>query len=362
MKLRRLLPVVALALVATACSGGDAGNEAQTPEPAETTAEQTEAEETAQAEETEEEQEPTAQELTPVSYLTSFSTFGRDAYAYVAQEKGFFADNGLDVTINPGAGSVDVIGLVAAGQADFGAADAPTLMVVEAEQQLGVTAVAAVHQRTLSAVATVAGTGIQTPADLEGRIFSDAPGSTNRILFPFFAEAAGFDADAVEFVPSAPPDLPKLLAAGQVDAIGQFVVGKGLIESVTGDEAVFFPYGEYLPDVYGIVTITRDELIESDPDLVQRFVTALMEGLEYSIANPEETGEILAQYVPEQNPQVAAGEVGLMAGYVNPEGFDAPIGSIDADRIASMIELLTEAGVLQGELTVDDVYAPGFVN
>jgi len=360
MKLRRLLPVVALALVATACSGGDATNEADTPAPEETSAAATQ-EETAEAQETQEE-EPSPEELTPVSYLTSFSTFGRDAYVYVAQEKGFFADQGLDVTINPGAGSVDVIGLVAAGQADFGAADAPTVMVVEAEQQLGVKAVAAVHQRTLSAVATVAGTGIETPADLEGRIFSDAPGSTNRILFPFFAEAAGFDADAVEFVPSAPPDLPKLLAAGQVDAIGQFVVGKGLIESVTGDEAVFFPYGEYLPDVYGIVTVTRDELIQSDPELVQRFVTALMQGLEYSIANPEETGEILARYVPEQNPAVAAGEVGLMAAYVSPEGFDAGIGSIDPDRIASMIDLLSEAGVLQGEITVDDVFAPGFVN
>lgn len=357
MKLHRLIPVVAAAMLAAACSGGGTAEEAATSATPEATTTPTQTEETQTAEE-----EPEPEELTPVSYLTSFSTFGRDAYVYVAQEKGFFEENGLEVTINPGAGSVDVIGLVAAGQADFGAADAPTLLVVEAEQNLGVKAVAAVHQRTLSAVATVAGTGIAEPADLEGRIFSDAPGSTNRILFPFFAEAAGFDADAVEFVPSAPPDLPKLLAAGQVDAIGQFVVGKGLIESVTGDEAVFFPYGDYLPDFYGIVTVARDELIDSDPDLVQRFVTALMQGLEYSIANPEETGEILAKYVPEQNPQVATGEVVLMAPYVSPDGFAENVGSIDPDRFASMIDLLSQAGVLQGEITVEDVLAPGFVN
>src|SRR5919201_1822952 len=61
--------------------------------------------------------------LTKVSYLTSFNTFGREAYAYVALDKGYFKDAGFDVHITPGTGTVDVMKLVAGGQADYGIGD-----------------------------------------------------------------------------------------------------------------------------------------------------------------------------------------------------------------------------------------------
>jgi len=56
--------------------------------------------------------------LTKVNYLTSFSTFGRDAYVYVAQELGYFKEAGLDVSINPGSGTGSVMQLISAGTAD----------------------------------------------------------------------------------------------------------------------------------------------------------------------------------------------------------------------------------------------------
>src|SRR3979490_2492395 len=61
--------------------------------------------------------------LQKVNYLTSFNTFGREAYAYVALDKGYFKDAGFDVKINPGTGTVDVMKLVAGGQADYGIGD-----------------------------------------------------------------------------------------------------------------------------------------------------------------------------------------------------------------------------------------------
>ena len=81
---------------------------------------------------------------TKVTYLTSFSTFGRDAYAYVAQEKGFFTGAGLEVTINPGSGTVDVLKLVAGGRAHFGVADATGTMITLTKEKMPVIAVAAV--------------------------------------------------------------------------------------------------------------------------------------------------------------------------------------------------------------------------
>ncbi|WP_223878506.1 ABC transporter substrate-binding protein [Microbacterium radiodurans] len=286
-------------------------------------------------------------------YLTAFNTFGRDAYAFVAQEKGFFADHGLNVTIEPGTGSVDVMKLVASGSADFGIADFSAVAVTVANEDLPISAVAAIQQTTLAAIISLEGYGIEDPGDLEGKSIADQPGSTNEVIFPAYAEAAGFDASTVTHLPAAPPSLPQVLASHQADAIGQFVVGEPLIESVSqGKGVVVLPYGDELPDLYGNVLIASDDMIADDPELVSRFSAALLEGLQYSIENPDETGEILKKYQPTQDAAVAASEVGLMAPYVTG---DAELGSIDADRVASVIDILSPA--ITGDVTPDDIVA-----
>lgn len=301
----------------------------------------------------------TAADTTKVTYLTGFSTFGRDAYAYVAQEKGFFADAGLDVTINPGSGTVDVLKLVAGGRADFGAADLTGTMITVAKEKLPVTAVAAIHQRTVAAIIGLSGGGLATPADLPGKRIGDPPGSTITLMFPLYAKAAGIDPGSVAFVPSAPPSLPQLLVSGQVDGIGQFVVGEPLIEAAAqGRQAVVLPYGDLLPDLYGNVLVTGQEVAERDPELVRKFSGALLEGLRYSIEHPDEAGTILRKYQPTQNPEVAAEELRLMADYTRPKGFTGPLGAIEQSRVSTILDLLTEAGAIPaGSLRPADLVA-----
>ena len=71
--------------------------------------------------------------LTSITYSTSFGNFGRDAYAWVALEKGYFRDAGFDVKIVPGAGSVAVAQAIAAGSVDFGPADVAAVALARAE-------------------------------------------------------------------------------------------------------------------------------------------------------------------------------------------------------------------------------------
>src|SRR5258707_3099600 len=90
--------------------------------------------------------------LEKVNYLTSIIVFGREAYAYVALDKGYFKDAGFDVTINPGSGTVDVLKLVAGGQADYGIGDfTATVITLAKQRQLQVTTVGMIHQRSLAA-------------------------------------------------------------------------------------------------------------------------------------------------------------------------------------------------------------------
>jgi NitT/TauT family transport system substrate-binding protein len=330
MRLRRSAAalVVALGLVVSGCSGSDPGSDDSAGE--------------------------------KVSYLTSFNTFGREAYAYVALEKGYFRDAGFDVTITPGSGTVDVMKLVAGGQADYGVGDFTAFMITSGKERLPVTAVGMIHQRSLAAIVSLEGNGISKPSDLVDKVIGDQPGSTNQVMFPVYARAAGIPAGKVTFLPSAPPALPQLLVSHRVDGIGQFVVGKPLIEKAAkGKKAVVLPYGDLLPELYGNAIITRKDLADEEPEKVKKFTGALLKGLEDAIADPEGAAEILKKHVPAQDAEVAAAELKLMAEYVKPPSFTGPLGSIDRSRVSTVVRTLEESKAMgeQGGINVSDYVA-----
>ncbi len=290
-----------------------------------------------------------------VTYLTSFANFGRDSYVWVALEKGYFEEVGIDVTINPGAGGENLTHLVG-GQADFVVADITSAMFAhDQNSDLGVTAVAAIHQNTMAGLMALESSGIREPGDLPGHTLADFNGSVMLTLFETYANLAGFDADKVEIQHAPPQELASLLATGAVDVIGQFAVGEPLIETTAGEEAILLPYSEYLTDLYGVVLYTATETATENPDLVRRFTSALMRGLEYALDHPEEAGQILAKYDEAAIAEVAARELELMAPFARPLNPGEPYGVLDRDRVARSIGLLEAAGSIQPGLTPEQL-------
>ncbi len=260
---------------------------------------------------------PAAQTATTVNYATSFGNFGRDAYVYVAIENGYFADAGLDVKVIAGTGSVDNIKLVAAGRLDYAPVDIGALVVTKANEGIPVKTIAVVHQNTMSAIFTLEESGITAPKQLEGRSFADSPASTVRVLFPLYAKKSGIDASKVTIRDAAPPALPALLAAKQVDSIGQFSVGVPLVQkAASGRKIRSFRYSKVLPGLLGIGVIASEEKIRSDPQQVRAFTKALLKGVQWSIDNPGSAGYILKKYQPLADPIVAAQELRIMKPFV----------------------------------------------
>ncbi len=258
-----------------------------------------------------------ARTLTTIDYATSFGNFGRDAYVYVAIEKGYFEKAGFDVKVTAGTGSVDNIKLVAAGRLDYTPVDIGALMVTRANEGLPVRAVAVVHQNTMSSIFTLDETGVATPKELEGTTLADSPASTVRVLFPLYAKNAGIDPSKVTWRDAAPPALPALLASRQVDGIGQFSVGLPLVAKAAGGKKIrSFKYAKVLPRLLGIGIVASDEKIRSNPGEVRAFTRALLRGLQYAIDNPGETGYILKKYQPLADPVVAAQELRIMKFFV----------------------------------------------
>ncbi|MFD2765675.1 ABC transporter substrate-binding protein [Micromonospora eburnea] len=294
--------------------------------------------------------------LEKVTYLTSFGNFGRDSYAWVAKEKGFFKEAGFDVEIKPGQGTNGVIGAITGGQAEFGPIDLTGgILQMGNGEAKDFVAVAAIQQRTMAAIVSVEGKNIATPKDLEGKKLADTPGSVVRNLFPTYARLAGVDGSKVTWVNGQAQDLMGMLGSGSVDGIGQFVVGQPTVQAVTKKTPVMLPYSNVMQDLYGNALITSAKIAKEKPEMVKKFTTALLKGLEYSLANPQEAADILKKNVPATNPAAAAAELELMAAYVRSSNSGTAIGTLDSGRVAKSIALLQGAGALKNDLTPEQI-------
>lgn len=286
-----------------------------------------------------------------VTYLTGFGVSGRESHAWVAQAKGFFAEAGLEVAIEPGAAGDSNHQILAAGKAQFAGVDASGAFIrygrgADTSFQI----VAAVQQTTLLSIVTLDGNRINSPRDLEGRRIGVGTGAAPKTLFPAYAKLAGVDAAKVTWIDSTPQQLTPLLVAGQVDAIGLFVVGTPAVEKAARRKTVVLPYSTYISDLYGTVLVTPKALVEHDPDLVRRFTGALLRGLAYAIEHPDEAGQILHRAAPTQDPAVAAQEMTLMRPYALPAR-GASVGVLDPSRVARCIAVLQSLALIPPGLT-----------
>ncbi|HET7043869.1 MAG TPA: ABC transporter substrate-binding protein [Gaiellaceae bacterium] len=303
-----------------------------------------------------------SRQLVKLDYATSFGNFGRDAYAYVALKKGYFARAGFDVKIVAGNGSEDDMKLIAAGKVDYAPVDFSAAVVARANENLPVKIVSLVHQRTLSAEFAIAGGDIRTAKDLAGKQIGDFPGSTTQVMFPLFAKKVGIDPGSVTFVPANPQAEPALLASGKLDAVGQFTVGVPLYEAVTKKKILSFAYAKYFPDLMGIGIAASDDKIDGNPAEARKFVAALNKGLAYSIAHPAEAGRILHSYQPLSDAKLAAAELRIMKRYVvSKQTRTHGIGYIDPKRVAKTIAIVNAGFHPKRHLKVRDVYAAGFI-
>jgi NitT/TauT family transport system substrate-binding protein len=296
-----------------------------------------------------------------VKYATSFGTFGRDAFVYVAIEKGYFRAAGLDVSVVPGLGTENAR-LLASGQIDYSGSEITGNMIGRIVGGFPVKVVAVTSQATQAAIATLAEKGIRSPKDLEGKTLADLPASIVIRLFPLYAKRAGIDASKVNIVPGTPQTLPSLLATGRADAIGQFTVGVPTLVKAAGGRAVrTFKYSQYLKGLLGNGIVTTDERIRTKPDEVRRFTRAVLKGLNYAVHNPGESGYIMQKYVPIADPVAAANELRILKFFVeNTCTRKNGIGYIDVQKVKSTASIVRNAFKTQ-PFTYSDLYSSRFV-
>jgi NitT/TauT family transport system substrate-binding protein len=279
-----------------------------------------------------------------VTVLTGFNVTGQDSFFYVGVEKGFFREAGLEVTVQAGTGTAGNLATLKAGRAAFAIVDM-TGALIEYERLGGneFRVFAAIYQRSVSCIMTLASAGINSPRDLAGKRIGYSVGGVNFTLFPTYARLAGIDPGSVKWVAMQPPQLRPTLIAGRLDAITEIVIGRPAVETMAGRAVTVLPYSDYLGDLYGNVLATSLATAMGNPGIVTRFRDAALRSLAYTVGHPDEAAAILHKYQPAYREQAARAEIVQTGPYV---GAGDEIGRLDEIRVMKSIALLQGAGAI----------------
>ncbi|MCI6005852.1 MAG: ABC transporter substrate-binding protein [Blautia sp.] len=269
---------------------------------------------------------------------------------YVAQSQGFFEEQGLEVEIvQPPEDGADA--LVASGKAQFGVSFQDTMAPgVAGENALPTTAVAALIQHNTSGIVSRKGEGMDTPKGMEGKKYATWDSPVEKAMIQNVVEEDGGDYGKVEMIPSTVTDEVSALQSNSVDAIWIFYGWAGVKMELEGLETDYFAFKDINPvfDYYTPVVIANNDFLANEPETAKKFLTALKDGYEYAIENPEDAAQILCEAAPELDKELAVASQKYLS-----EQYKAEVeqwGYMDPARWNSFYQWLNDNGLVENEI------------
>ena len=228
---------------------------------------------------------------TAVKFSLDFKFEGPSAPFVTAVDKGYFKAEGLDVTIDSAAGSVEPITRVASGTYDMGFADINSLIKFrDANPAVPIKAVFMVYNKPPFAIVGRKSRGVTAPKDLEGKKLGAPAPDGAFAQWKIFVQANSIDASKVTIENVGFPVREPMLAAGQVDAITGFSFSSFINlkdRGVPVDDIVVLLMADYGVNLYGNAIIVNPKFAAEKPEVVKNFLKAFTKGLKDTVKSPE---------------------------------------------------------------------------
>jgi NitT/TauT family transport system substrate-binding protein len=216
---------------------------------------------------------------------------------FVAQQKGFFRDEGINVEVLPGQGSSVTVKLVGTGDVEFGAATADQA-VLAADKGLPVVTTAVILQKNPVAIIFPKATGIKTLQDLYGKRLGLQLKSAVQRQWEAVIRKNDVDVSKITQVP-ADLAIAKLIIAKQIDAGVAFAFNDGLQVASEGVDMDWIYFRDLGLPMYSSGLIVSQDTINKNPDLVHRFTRAFVKGWAYAKDHPDEAYALTVAAHPE---------------------------------------------------------------
>lgn len=273
-----------------------------------------------------------------VNYQLDWLPGGDKSPIYVCIEEGFCADAGLEVNIIPGRGSTEAITKIATGTSDVGSADIGALMAAAASEEIPATAVMSIFNTGPHAFYTLAGNGIESFTDIEGKSVATSPFTASNVYLPLVLADNGLSEDSIELTKADPGALGPLLMTGRSDAVIAWLTNVSIFQSQAeeaGKELIILPWSDAGLELYSAALVANDTFLADRPDVAKRFFAAFKKSLEFANENPAAAGAAVAAIVPELD--AAAVEAAWIDSSIlafNEVTEEFALGTFDADRLA----------------------------
>lgn len=225
---------------------------------------------------------------------------------YVAKEKGYFKDLGLDVEIvQPSEGSS--LQLVAAGKGDFAITYQEDLTYARtSDSPMPVKAIATIIQHNTSGFASPKEKNIETVKDFEGKVYGGFGGPSEKAILKAVMEKAGADFSKLTTVDVGTEDF-FIATKNNLDFEWTFEGWTNISAKLRNFDINYIPLRELDErlDYYTPIIASSESVLNEKSEMVKKFMEATSKGYEFAINNPEESAEILVKEVPEIDKDLA---------------------------------------------------------
>ena len=297
-----------------------------------------------------------AEEAQKITFVLDWTPNTNHTGLYVAQEKGYFKEAGLEVEIQQPPKDGAVV-LVASGKADFGVSFQDSMAAALAgDNPLPITAVASVIQHNTSGIISRVGEGMKVPKGMEGHSYATWNGAIELATLEQVIKADGGDFSKVELIPSTVTDEVSALKTKSVDSIWVFYAWAGVKAELEGLDTDYFEFADIDPvfDYYTPVIIGNNDFLQENPETAKAFLEALSKGYQFAMENPEEAAEILCKAAPELDKALVVESQKYLADKYQAEA--EYWGYIDAERWNNFYKWVNENDLVEGKVPLDTAF------
>ena len=285
-----------------------------------------------------------AEAQTKIKFSLDFKFEGPAAPFLIAIDKGYFKAEGLDVTIDSAAGSLEPINRVASGTYDMGFGDINSLIKFrDANPSNPIRAVYMVYNKPAFSVVSRKSRGVSKPKDLEGKKLGAPAADGAYAQWKIFVQANQIDASKVTIENVGFPVREPMLQNGQVDAITGFSFSSFINLKSMGvptDDIVVMLMADHGVNLYGNTIIVNPKFATDNPDAVKGFLRAFTKGLKDTVANPATAVDSVLKRndVAKKDVELERLRMALKDNIVTPEVKQNGYGAVDNARLEKSID------------------------
>jgi NitT/TauT family transport system substrate-binding protein len=307
-----------------------------------------------------------SQTLAKVPITLNWKFYGVHGCLFLAQDKGYFAKEGLEVTLDAGDGSANVVNRLASGAYEIGFGDVGA--AIRFNVQNPDKKVRAVYQDAPSdlAVVTLKGRAIAKPKDLEGKTLGAPVGDAAYKMFPAFIDATKINAGTIKWEHMAANLREAMLIQGKVDAITaneQTAWSNLSTAGIKDDDMVFIRFSEQGVNIINIGLMATDRIIRERPQVVKGAVAAVNRGYQDCLANPEAALDALLKRDPllKRNVERTRFMMNVTRMLRSPDVRQSGLGFYGNAELQQSIDVVANAEMLPSKPTPDDIATMQFL-